>query len=85
MSAAQDRPFVPIPKPITQGPQLVPTRKTAPAQVPGEAIRAGDHSLAAAMMIGGLALIGAFTFVGSIATWLLLRNTGVNWMFQQLR
>jgi hypothetical protein len=37
------------------------------------------------MIIAGIAFIGAVTFAGSIATWLLLRPTGVNWMFQQLR
>jgi hypothetical protein len=86
MGAAQDKPFVPIPKPAIPGPQLASTRKTAPAQVPGEAPHTGDqHSFAAAMIIAGIALIGALTFAGSVATWLLLRNTGVNWMFQPLR
>jgi len=80
MSAAQDRPFVPTPKPAIPGPQLVPTRQAA-----AEAIPTGDHSFAAAMLIAGIALMGAITFAGSIASWLLLRNTGVNWMFQQLR
>jgi hypothetical protein len=86
MGAAQERPFVPSPKPAIQGPQLAPTPKTTPAQAPGEAILRGDqHSLAAAIIIGGLALLGALTFAASVATWLLLRNTGVNWMFQPLR
>jgi len=51
--------------------------------VPVEEIEKGDaHSLASALIIGGIALLGAITFVASIATWLLVRNTGVNWMFQ---
>lgn len=83
MSAAQRDPLGSIPKPAIQGPQLVPAREKAPAQVPAETIARGDpHPLAGALIIAGIALIGAFTFVGSLATWLLVRNTGVNWMFQ---
>jgi hypothetical protein len=51
--------------------------------VTAEAIRRGDpHPLAAALIIGGIALIGAITLIGSLASWILMRNTGVNWMFQ---
>jgi hypothetical protein len=82
MSAAQRDPLGSIPKPAIKGPQLVPTREKA-AQIPAEAIATGDpHPLAAALMIAGIALIGAVTFAGSVLTWLLVRNTGVNWMFQ---
>jgi hypothetical protein len=30
-----------------------------------------------------IAFTGAVTFAGSIVIWLLVRNTGVNWMFQR--
>jgi hypothetical protein len=83
MSAAQRDPLGSIPQPATKGPQLVPARQKAAAQVPVEEIARGDpHPLAAAFIIAGIALIGAFTFAGSALTWLLVRNTGVNWMFQ---
>jgi hypothetical protein len=83
MSAAQRDPLGSIPHPAPKGPQLVPAREKAAAQVPVELIVRGDpHPLAAAFIIAGIALIGAFTFAGSALTWLLVRNTGVNWMFQ---
>jgi hypothetical protein len=82
MSAAQRDPLGSIPKPAIKGPQLVPAREKAAAQVSAEAIARGDpHPLAAAFLIAGIALMGAITFAGSVLTWLLVRNTGVNWMF----
>jgi hypothetical protein len=83
MSAAQRDPLGSVPKPAIKGPQLVPAREKAAAQVSAEAIASGDpHPLAAAFLIAGIALMGAVTFAGSVLTWLLVRNTGVNWMFQ---
>jgi hypothetical protein len=77
-----ERKVIPFTRAAGKGPQLVPPRETAPAKAPVEAVEAGDHSLAAALIIGGLAMIGALTFAGTVLSWLLLRNTGVNWMFQ---
>lgn len=83
MSAAQRDPLGSIPKPAIKGPQLVPAREKAAIQVPVEAVARGDpHPFAGALIIAGIALIGAVTFAGSVLTWLLVRNTGVNWMFQ---
>jgi hypothetical protein len=82
MSAAQRNPVGPIHEPVSKGPQLVLTRETALAPV--EAIeRVDPHPLAAAVIIGGIAATGAIIFVGSILMWMSVRNTGVNWMFQQ--
>lgn len=82
MGAAQGKPLGPVPKPGVKGPQLVPPRETVPTQVPVESIERGDpHPLAPALIIGMIALIGALTFAGSVAIWVLLRNTGVGWMF----
>jgi DNA-binding helix-hairpin-helix protein with protein kinase domain len=82
MSAARGNPIGPSSKPVIKGPQLVPTPEPIPS-VTAEAVRRADpHPLAAALIIGGMALIGAITLVGSLASWILLRNTGVNWMFQ---
>lgn len=83
MSAAQRDPLGSIPNPAIKGPQLVPARQKAAVLIPAEAIARRDpHPLAAAFLIAGIALIVAFTFAGSVFTWLLVRNTGVNWMFQ---
>jgi hypothetical protein len=66
-----------------KGPQLVP-RKADPAQGPVPAIEAGDaHPIVTILMAGMIAFTGAVTFAGSIVIWLLVRNTGVNWMFQR--
>lgn len=79
--SAQHNPVGPIRRPVNKGPQLVLTVETAPA--PAEAIeRADPHPLAAAVIIGGIAATGAIIFVGSILMWMSVRNTGVNWMFQ---
>lgn len=83
MSAAHGKPLGPVSAPAVKGPQLVPPRETVPAQVPLESTAWGDlHPLAPALIVAGIALIGAVTFVGSAAIWLLVRNTGVGWMFQ---
>jgi hypothetical protein len=42
----------------------------------------GAHPFAAALLIGVFALTVACTFAGSIAMWLIFRDTGVNWLFQ---
>jgi hypothetical protein len=79
MSAAQGKPLVP--QPAIQGPQLVPPREAVPVRA--ESIeRLDPHPFATALIIAAIALIGAFTFAGSVATWLLVRDTGVGWMFQ---
>ena len=84
MSAAQRNPVGPIRQPASQGPQLVLTGETVPAQAPAEAIeRADPHPLAAPLIIGGIAGTGAIIFVGSILMWMSVRDTGVNWMFQK--
>lgn len=81
MSAAQGKPLVP--QPAIKGPQLVPPKQAVPTQSSLERVeRLDPHPLAAALIIAGIALVGAFTFAGSAAIWLLLRNTGVGWMFQ---
>ncbi len=72
MSATLVEPVVEIPKTAIESPKL------APAQAPAELIEERDpHPLAPVFIIGGIALIGAFAFVGSIVLWLLLRHTGV--------
>lgn len=43
------------------------------------------HPLATAILLGGIALAGAVLFAGSIWSWLVLRNTGVSWMFSSVR
>ena len=83
MCAAQGKPLPPVPEPAAKGPQLVPARQTVSTQAPVETVeRLDPHPFAAAIIIAGIALMGAFTFVGSAAIWLLVRNTGVGWMFQ---
>jgi hypothetical protein len=83
MRAARVTPDIQVPNATIKGPQLVPAREKVSAQVPVEAIaRADPHPFAIVFIVGGIALIGALTFVGSLLTWLLVRNTGVNWMFQ---
>ena len=83
MNAARGNPIGPVSKSTIKGPQLVRTAEPVPSQTTVKAIRRTDpHPLAAALIIAGLALTGTITFVGSLASWLLLRDTGVNWMFQ---
>ncbi len=72
MSAALVEPVVEIPKTAIEIPKLVS------AQAPAELIEGKDsHPLVPVFIIGGIALIGAVAFVGSIVLWLLLRHTGV--------
>jgi NAD/NADP transhydrogenase beta subunit len=83
MRAARFKPIAPVPEAPAKGPQLVPPRKTVATQASAEAAaRADPHPLAAALTIVGIAAIGAITFAGSVLSWVLLRQTGVNWMFQ---
>ena len=46
---------------------------------------ADPHPLATALVVGGIALVGAVLFAGSIAAWLILRDTGVDWMFSTVK
>jgi hypothetical protein len=83
MNAARNDPIGPVSNSTIRGPELVRTKEPVPSQATVKAItRADPHPLAAALIIAGLAVTGAITFVGSLASWLLLRDTGVNWMFQ---
>lgn len=41
--------------------------------------------LVMAVILGGIALTGAVLFAGTIFSWLILRNTGFNWMFSSVR
>ena len=67
-----------------KGPQLVPPRKEDPAQVSVPAIETGEaHPIMTMFIAGMIAFTGAVTFAGSVVIWLLVRNTGVNWMFQR--
>jgi hypothetical protein len=78
------RPVHQAPETARKGPQLVPPRKAVPAQGPVLAIETGEaHPMVTVLIAAIIALTGAITFFGSIATWLLVRNTGVNWMFQR--
>ena len=65
-----------------KGPQLVPPRK-AQTEVRMEAAIRDPHPLVTVLIVGVIALIGAGVFVGTLVTAVLVRNTGVNWMFQQ--
>ncbi len=58
-----------------------------PAKAAAEPIYKGDpHPLAPALIVGGIALVGAVVFAGSVAMWVFfLSNTGVNWMFSTVR
>jgi hypothetical protein len=42
--------------------------------------RRDPHPLVTVVIAGMIAFTGAFAFVGSV---MILRNTGVNWMFQR--
>ena len=67
-----------------KGPQLVQPRKADPAQRAVPAIKTGEaHPIVTVLIAGMIAFTGAVTFAGSIVIWLLVRNTGVNWMFQR--
>jgi hypothetical protein len=84
MRAARFKPVAQIRQPANVGPQLVPPREMVSSQAPMEMIESSDpHSAALFFTAFGIAFMGAFTFAGSILVWLLVRNTGVNWMFQR--
>jgi hypothetical protein len=83
MSAARMKAVVQVPRKAREGPQLVPPGRGVPTPVPVEEIEIeGEHPLLPALIIAVIALTGAVTFAGSILMWLLVRNTGVGWMFQ---
>ena len=65
-----------------KGPQLVPSQKAVPTQNSLPALAGEAHPMVLVLFAGVIAFTGAVTFLGSIVTWLLVRNTGVNWMFQ---
>ncbi|HLK52731.1 MAG TPA: hypothetical protein VKU42_04700 [Candidatus Angelobacter sp.] len=66
-----------------KGPQLVPSQKAVRAQYPVSTIETVEaHPMVPLFIAGVIAFTGAITFFGSIVTWLLVRHTGVNWMFQ---
>ena len=76
------RPVDQVPETARKGPQLVP-QNTVPAQSPVLAIQTGEsHPIVTVLIAVTIAFTGAVTFCGSVVTWLLIRNTGVNWMFQ---
>ena len=82
MSASRVNPIVQVSPTATPGPQLVPPQKTAPAQVPQEAVETTDpHPLTTVLIAGAIAAFLAITVAGSLFTWLVVRTTGVNWMF----
>lgn len=68
---------------VTKGPQLVPARE-APAQVPTEAVAIKEpHPILVLFIVAVIAFTGASIFVGTIVTALLLRFSGVNWLFER--
>jgi hypothetical protein len=78
MSAALVEPVVEIPKTAIESPKLAPAGEAVPSRVPVETVEEGDpHPLVPVFMIGGIALLAALAFVGSIVMWLLVRHTGV--------
>lgn len=81
MSASRVNPVDQVSPTATKGPQLVP-RKADPTQVPQETVeRADSHSLFTVLVVGFIAATGALLVAGSLWTWLVVRTTGVNWMF----
>lgn len=81
MSASRVNPVVQVSPTATKGPQLVP-RKAAPTEVPQETVeRADPHPLLTVLIAGFIAITGAVLVAGSAWTWLVVRTTGVNWMF----
>lgn len=71
------------PETARKGPQLVLLHKSAPDLGPVPAIETVEaHPMVTVLLAGVIAFTAAVTFLGSIVTWLLVRHTGVNWMFQ---
>jgi hypothetical protein len=84
MRAARFKPVAQVPQSANVGPQLVPPREMVASQAPLETIESRNpHSAAMVFVAVGIAVTGACIFAGSILFWLLVRNTGVNWMFQR--
>jgi hypothetical protein len=78
MSATLVELVVESPKKAIGRPELVLAVEAASPKVVAEPVREGDpHPLVPVFIMGGIALIGAFAFVGSIVIWLLLRHSGV--------
>jgi hypothetical protein len=78
MSAALVERVVENPKTAVGKPELVPAVQTTTPKAVAEPVQERDpHPLVPVFIMGGIALISAFAFVGSIIAWLLLRHSGV--------
>jgi hypothetical protein len=78
MSATLIELVVESPKKAIGRPELVLAIEAAPPKVVAEPTQRKDpHPLVPVFIMGGIALISAFAFVGSIIAWLLLRHSGV--------
>ncbi len=77
MSTALVEPIVESPKTAAEGPKLAPKLEVIAAQVREEPRKGDPHPLVPVFVIGGIALIGALAFVGSIIMLLVLRHSGV--------
>lgn len=78
MSAALVERVVESPKTAVGKPELVSAAKGTQPKAVAEPIQERDpHPLVPVFIMGGIALISAFAFVGSIVMWLLLRHSGV--------
>lgn len=83
MRAARIRPVDQTSELTAKGPQLVPPR-AASAQVSTEAALVPEpHPMVTLLIVAVIAFTGATIFVGSIVTALLLRFSGVNWLFER--
>ena len=81
MSAAWDKPTVPISKPSAKSPQLVPPRERARAPV--EIVEAREpHPVITVLIFALVAFTLAFTFFSAVVMFVWFRDTGVNWLFQ---
>jgi hypothetical protein len=77
MGATLVEPVVEIPKTIAESPKTVPAVPAGVQPERAEPEAADPHPLVPVFLIGGMALIGALAFVGSIVIWLALRYSGV--------
>jgi hypothetical protein len=83
MRSERIRPVDQAPGIARKGPQLVPPQNTVPSEGPALAIETGEsHPIVTVLIAITIAFTGAVTFFGSVVIWLLVRNTGVNWLFQ---
>jgi hypothetical protein len=82
MCAAQGEPLGPIRKPETKGPELVQTQQSIPQVSVQTTERGQSHPVIAILITGVIALASAVVLAGSVLSWLVLRSTGVNWMFE---